>query len=93
MDTFYLFTPIFILILVLIAFNLIVLLNKGTKQKAQKIFLFQSVILTIIAGLLLFNSGIVIDELGSNGNWMDTFLFIGCGALVVWQVYLFYRKF
>ncbi|PEZ10177.1 hypothetical protein CN330_22775 [Priestia megaterium] len=82
-DTFTLFRPVYYLITLLLVCNFVYVVFLNNKIKASSYILFNSLFFVIIAAVLLFQEGIIVDEANLAGDPVTFVLTILFGILFI----------
>ena len=82
-DTFTLFRPVYYLITLLLVCNFVYVVFLNNKIKASHYILFNSLFFVIIAAVLLFQEGIIVDEANLAGDPVTFVLTILFGILFI----------
>jgi len=82
-DTFTLFRPVYYLITLLLVCNFVYVVFLNNKIKASNYILFNSLFFVIIAAVLLFQEGIIVDEANLAGDPVTFVLTILFGILFI----------
>ena len=82
-DTFTLFIPVYYLITLLLVCNFVYVVFLNNKIKATSYILFNSLFFVIIAAVLLFQEGIIVDETNLAGDPLTFDLTIFFGVLLI----------
>jgi uncharacterized membrane protein len=82
-DTFTLFRPVYYLITLLLVCNFVYVVFLNNKIKASSYILFNSLFFVIIAAVLLFQEGIIVDEANLTGDPVTFVLTILFGILFI----------
>lgn len=86
-EEFTLLAPIFYLIVIFLIFNFLYLTFLTKKINANLYVLLNSIFLLIIALVLLFQEGILIDEFNKSGNYINLILTIIAGITIFLSVF------
>src|SRR5699024_5489520 len=93
METFNYLRPIYYLITLLLIFNLLYLIILNKKLKINIYVFLNSIILTVIGLVLLFQQGIIIDEFNMSGDSIIFYLSIFFIIIsIIFSLFTFYLR-
>lgn len=91
-EEFTLLAPIFYLVIIFIICNFLYLTFFTNKINAKLYILLNSIFILVIALVLLFQEGILIDEFNKSGNYINLILTIISGLIIFLSIFKINNK-
>ncbi|KGA98377.1 hypothetical protein AJ85_04065 [Alkalihalobacillus alcalophilus ATCC 27647 = CGMCC 1.3604] len=89
--TFDLFRPVYIVISFIVILNFLYLVFGQKKWKGTYVILINSVLTVLIAAILLFQQGIIVDEFNLSGDPITFMITVVLGLIVLVKVFLTFK--